>query len=88
MSTNRSNIEEKVMSELTAIICPECGKGHLARPRALMIEADMMRGCTVLDFVCTACGVEALWDDFSGRLAVGEFLVVTVHGLLAVVSAS
>ena len=75
------------MGRPVTLICPECGKGHLARPQALMIEADMMRGCTVLDFVCTVCGVEALWDDFAGRLVKGELLVVTEHGFLAIARA-
>jgi hypothetical protein len=72
---------------VVTLICPECFKGNLARPQALMIEADMMRGCTVLDFVCTSCGVESLWADAEANLHTGELLVVTVHGLLAVVRA-
>ena len=70
----------------TVIVCASCGKGNYSRSHALLVESDRMRGMGLPDFVCTACGVEQMWDDFTDDDEC-ELWSVNDDGLLTVVSA-
>jgi DNA-directed RNA polymerase subunit RPC12/RpoP len=62
------------MSESTAVICSECGKGNFHS--ITNWEAD---------FFCTECDSEVTWADFEGNGSEGESLVV-IGSILHVVT--
>jgi len=97
MSTNRGNVEEKVMSEPTGIE-DSARYDTEAKPSApkstLVICGECGKGNfhqhpanVSADFFCTECDAEVTWADFEGNGSEGETLVI-VDGLLIVVTVS